>query len=379
MPELPEVETVRRGLEAPLVGHRLARVLQRRPDLRWPLPADFAARLAGRTVTRLDRRAKFILAHLDDGAVWMTHLGMSGRMFIEDGDARVPGPHDHIVIETDGGITITYQDHRRFGMMDLVPAAGLEAHRLLKDLGPEPLGNAFQRDSPFNVGMVYRPFEWLEVSGAFERGNTAMFRAALRGNLHDAGLPKFDDPPQKVKVRPRVNQDATRPARFDPLQRNEVAVIEPGAPVPVTPRPRGEQNAGEAGSIHQRIADRLFDGMRAHGVDIETVEFDDNETRVYLADGTDGPAPQDLTEAAGLVARTLQVETERVRFIHRSRDTARGDVTVTQAEMQRAMERNETVRGVRWDKALQISSLISDMQREAYSPVVDGEEVRRRS
>ena len=143
MPELPEVETVRRGLEAPLVGHRLARVLQRRPDLRWPLPADFAARLAGRTVTRLDRRAKFILAHLDDGAVWMTHLGMSGRMFIEDGDARVPGPHDHIVIETDGGITITYQDHRRFGMMDLVPAAGLEAHRLLKDLGPEPLGNAF--------------------------------------------------------------------------------------------------------------------------------------------------------------------------------------------------------------------------------------------
>lgn len=143
MPELPEVETVRRGLEGPLVGHRLVRVDQRRPDLRWPLPPDFAGRLAGRRIERLERRAKFILAYLDDDQVWMVHLGMSGRMFIESGPVGAPGPHDHVIVETDAGMVVTFQDHRRFGMMDLVPAAELGAHRLLKTLGPEPLGNAF--------------------------------------------------------------------------------------------------------------------------------------------------------------------------------------------------------------------------------------------
>jgi formamidopyrimidine-DNA glycosylase len=143
MPELPEVETVRRGLERPLTGHRLVRVTQRRADLRWPLPKDFANRLTGRRVERLNRRAKFILAQLDDGMVWMTHLGMSGRMFILDEPAPAPGKHDHVIIETDSGHTIVYQDARRFGMMDLVAETELADHRLLRDLGPEPLGNAF--------------------------------------------------------------------------------------------------------------------------------------------------------------------------------------------------------------------------------------------
>ena len=143
MPELPEVETVRRGLIGPLEGHVLARVQQNRPDLRWPLPADFAGRLTGRRVERLDRRAKFILARLDDGEVWITHLGMSGRMLLSRDGATPPGPHDHIVIETDGGDIVTFNDVRRFGMMDLVPEDGLSEHFLLRDLGPEPLGNAF--------------------------------------------------------------------------------------------------------------------------------------------------------------------------------------------------------------------------------------------
>ena len=143
MPELPEVETVCRGLESPLVGHQLTKVIQRRPDLRWPLPENFAERLQGRTVKRLYRRAKFILADLDDDYVWMTHLGMSGRMFIHEESAPVLGKHDHIVIETDGGHTIIFQDHRRFGMMDLVIGKNLEKHRLLSGLGPEPLGNSF--------------------------------------------------------------------------------------------------------------------------------------------------------------------------------------------------------------------------------------------
>ena len=143
MPELPEVETVCRGLESPLVGHQLTKVIQRRPDLRWPLPENFAERLQGRTVKRLYRRAKFILADLDDDYVWMTHLGMSGRMFIHEVSAPVLGKHDHIVIETDGGHTIIFQDHRRFGMMDLVIGKNLKNHRLLSGLGPEPLGNSF--------------------------------------------------------------------------------------------------------------------------------------------------------------------------------------------------------------------------------------------
>jgi len=146
MPELPEVETVMRGLERPLTGHRLAHVEQRRADLRWPLPANFAARLQGRRVERLGRRAKFILAWLDDGMVWMTHLGMSGRMFIQHERPEPPGKHDHIIIETDGGDVVVFNDHRRFGMMDLVREDELDRHRLLQTLGPEPLGNSFNAE-----------------------------------------------------------------------------------------------------------------------------------------------------------------------------------------------------------------------------------------
>lgn len=142
MPELPEVETVRRGLERPLRGQRLTRVQQRRPDLRWPLPDDFARRLTGRRVEGIDRRAKFLLFRLDDGNVWMVHLGMSGRLYLHNGD-RVIEPHDHVVVETESGAVLTFHDHRRFGMMDLVAGADLSAHRLLRDLGPEPLGNEF--------------------------------------------------------------------------------------------------------------------------------------------------------------------------------------------------------------------------------------------
>ncbi|MEE8549386.1 MAG: DNA-formamidopyrimidine glycosylase family protein, partial [Alphaproteobacteria bacterium] len=144
MPELPEVETVRRGLAAVLEGRRLVRVEQRREDLRIPLPANFARRLEGRTVVGMDRRAKYMLARLDDGNVWLIHLGMSGRMVIDGGNgASPPGPHDHVIIETDEGKTIRFHDARRFGLMTLCPENGLAAHPLLKDLGPEPLGNEF--------------------------------------------------------------------------------------------------------------------------------------------------------------------------------------------------------------------------------------------
>lgn len=145
MPELPEVETVIRGLRPHLEGARLARVEQRRADLRFPLPDRFAARLQGRRITRIDRRAKYILAHLDDGAVLLCHLGMSGRMTLTNPGQRpsAPGPHDHIILVTDRGAEVRFNDARRFGLMDLVASEDLENHRLLAGLGPEPLGNAF--------------------------------------------------------------------------------------------------------------------------------------------------------------------------------------------------------------------------------------------
>ncbi len=143
MPELPEVETVCRGLRPKLEGRRLTRVLQRRPDLRFPLPDGFVERLEGRRVSRIDRRAKYILMHLDSGEVLLCHLGMSGRMLLMNGETRPLDRHDHVVFFTEDGGEIRFNDARRFGMMDLVAPEGLARHRLLKDLGPEPLSNAF--------------------------------------------------------------------------------------------------------------------------------------------------------------------------------------------------------------------------------------------
>lgn len=145
MPELPEVETVRRGLAGVLVGKRIARLDQRRADLRIPLPANFAARIQGRRVVALERRAKYMLARLDDGEVWLIHLGMSGRMSILPArhNHPPPGPHDHVIFETEDGIMVRFNDARRFGLMTLCTTAGLAEHPLLKGLGPEPLADDF--------------------------------------------------------------------------------------------------------------------------------------------------------------------------------------------------------------------------------------------
>ncbi|WP_419902726.1 bifunctional DNA-formamidopyrimidine glycosylase/DNA-(apurinic or apyrimidinic site) lyase [Kiloniella sp.] len=144
MPELPEVETVMRGLRPSLEGRVLRKVVQRRDDLRFPLPDRLSERLTGRTVRQLGRRAKYVLAYLDDGMVLFFHLGMSGRVTILPKGERPPlGAHDHIIFETDQDEEIRYCDPRRFGMMDLVNEASLERHKAFKDLGPEPLGNEF--------------------------------------------------------------------------------------------------------------------------------------------------------------------------------------------------------------------------------------------
>jgi formamidopyrimidine-DNA glycosylase len=152
MPELPEVETVRRGLAPALVGKRIAKAKTKRADLRFPFPKRFAARLSGRRVETLDRRAKYLLAHLDDGNVWITHLGMTGRWSIlgakkQPGDfyyAEPPDPtHTHVIVEMEEGARLEFNDPRRFGYMDLIAESELETHPFFKGMGPEPLSNQF--------------------------------------------------------------------------------------------------------------------------------------------------------------------------------------------------------------------------------------------
>jgi formamidopyrimidine-DNA glycosylase len=143
MPELPEVETVRRGLALRLEGRRLTRVRQNRPDLRFPLPPDFAARLQGRRVEAVRRRAKYLLLEMEDGTVLLAHLGMSGRMLIARREEAASEPHDHVVFETEDGWVVRFNDARRFGIMDLAERGTVSSHPLLAGLGPEPLEPEF--------------------------------------------------------------------------------------------------------------------------------------------------------------------------------------------------------------------------------------------
>ena len=156
MPELPEVETVKRGLERVLKGRKIMHVETRRLGLRFPFPEGFAQRLTGAKVQQLTRRAKYILAELDNGFSLIVHLGMTGRFtvlspkgianlgefYFEAGaDQGADGPHDHVVLHLEGGVRLVYSDPRRFGMMDVVETTALDGHRLLKTIGVEPLGN----------------------------------------------------------------------------------------------------------------------------------------------------------------------------------------------------------------------------------------------
>jgi formamidopyrimidine-DNA glycosylase len=158
LPELPEVETVRRGLVPVMEGQVIARADVRRPDLRWPLPERMAERLTGARVERLRRRSKYILADLSTGETLILHLGMSGRILISVPGTEpitpgvfhyvhpAPAKHDHVVFEMTSGVRVTFNDARRFGAIDLVATDAAEQHWLLAALGPEPLGNAFNED-----------------------------------------------------------------------------------------------------------------------------------------------------------------------------------------------------------------------------------------
>ena len=179
MPELPEVETVRRGLLPVMEGRILLKADIRRPDLRWPFPEGMADRLSGRRVERLRRRSKYILADLSSGETLIVHLGMSGRILISGEilgsyhhEHPAPEKHDHVVFDMEGGARITFNDARRFGAMDLAPTDRIEDHWLIAGLGPEPLGNGFDED--YLVGRL--------------KGRNTPIKAALLDQRIVAGL-----------------------------------------------------------------------------------------------------------------------------------------------------------------------------------------------
>lgn len=196
MPELPEVETVMRGLTPAMQGAVIARADVNRPDLRWPFPDRMAERLAGQEVLQLRRRSKYILADLASGESLLIHLGMSGRMLISGDplgqfthDHPAAEKHDHVVFHMDNGARITFNDPRRFGAMDLLETATAADHKLLAVLGPEPLGNDFHeahliaafegRNTPVKSALLDQRI----IAGL---GNIYVCEALYRAGIHPA-------------------------------------------------------------------------------------------------------------------------------------------------------------------------------------------------
>ena len=186
MPELPEVETVRQGLADVLEGRRLHRVQAMRPDLRFPLPENFEGRLSGRQVEKLARRGKYLLIHLQERLTLIAHLGMSGRFRIFNTSPPPLERHDHVVFEAEGGISVRFNDPRRFGFMDLADTDTLASHKMLKNMGPEPLANDFNgpvlaaalkgRKSPIKAAL-------LDQSVIAGLGNIYVSEALFRAGL----------------------------------------------------------------------------------------------------------------------------------------------------------------------------------------------------
>jgi formamidopyrimidine-DNA glycosylase len=193
VPELPEVETVRRGLAPVMEGQRIVEAVLRRPDLRWPLPDRMAERLRGQRVERLRRRSKYILADLSSGETLLIHLGMSGRMLVSGvilGEFHhahpAPEKHDHVLLDMEDGGRITFNDARRFGAMDLVATESADGHWLLAGLGPEPLGNAFDED--YLVARLHRRNTPVKAALLDQRVVAGLGNIYVCEALHRAGI-----------------------------------------------------------------------------------------------------------------------------------------------------------------------------------------------
>lgn len=268
MPELPEVETVRRGLQPHLEGQRIARAEARRPDLRWPLPVDLVQVLTGARVTALRRRSKYLLADLDRGGTVLMHLGMSGRMLVEGAgltgfhrDPSVLARHDHVVLVTESGTTITFNDARRFGMVDLIRDG--TAHPLLDHLGPEPF------DPGFNAAYLAARFA----------SRRAPVKQALLDQRIVAGLGNIyvSEALHRARIDPRRAAGRIGAARLEAL----------------------------AGHIREVLADAIAAGgssLRDHRQASGELGYFQHSFRVYDREGAPCPAPG----CAGIIRRVVQ-------------------------------------------------------------------------
>src|SRR5882724_5404884 len=280
MPELPEVETVRRGLAPVMEGARFVEVEARRGDLRWPLPKDFAARLEGQTVEGLGRRAKYLLADLSSGDVLLMHLGMSGSFRVaKNSGETTPGSyyhdrskasaHDHVVFHMSSGARISFNDPRRFGSMKLVARDQLDQEPLLRALGPEPLGNAF------DAATLARAC----------KGKKTSLKAALSDQRIVAGLGNI------------YVCEALHRARLSPKRRASTIVSRTGAP------------NERAAALVDGIKAVLQDAINAGGSSLRDHKLTDGELgsfqhhfRVYDREGEACPTPA----CGGTVRRIVQ-------------------------------------------------------------------------
>lgn len=188
MPELPEVETVCRGLALHMEGRRVERLDLNRPDLRVPLPPGLKAKVEGKRVARIARRAKYILVHIEDGGVLIIHLGMSGRMVVSPAGIAPAPPerHDHVVFAMEGGAVIRFNDARRFGLMEYASDAALAEHPLLATLGPEPLGNEF--NGPALAAALARKITPIKAALLDQRIVAGLGNIYVSESLYWAGL-----------------------------------------------------------------------------------------------------------------------------------------------------------------------------------------------
>ncbi len=260
MPELPEVETVKRGLEPVLLGRRIKAVTLRRKDLRFPFPPDFAANLQGAKVQALVRRAKYILIDFDNSQTLIAHLGMTGRFtaFNAQGSAnlgafyfetgageRADGPHDHVVFDLDDGSKLVYSDPRRFGMMDLVKTAELHQHKLLKGLGVEPLGN--ELSSHYLVGKFRNKAAPLKAALLDQRIIAGLGNIYVCEALHRAGLKPQRKAGSLVKAK-------THDERLDALVRHIRDILGEAIRAGGSTLQDFASTGGAAGSYQQRFS-----------------------------------------------------------------------------------------------------------------------------
>ena len=216
MPELPEVETVKEGIAPALVGKVIRRADVNRPDLRWPFPDRLAERLTGRKVLGLRRRSKYILVDLDSAETLLIHLGMSGRMLVSGVQLGrfyhphpAPAKHDHVVFHMHDGGRVTFNDARRFGAMDLMPTAAQEDHWLIRDIGPEPLGNSF--DETYLIGRLKGRNTPVKAALLDQRivaglGNIYVCEVLFRAGIHPARKAGRIGPARVASLVPLIRQ-----------------------------------------------------------------------------------------------------------------------------------------------------------------------------